>query len=311
MQNSIDPLFKKKYKKSKKNSFPSNKWYDTECKQMRNKVNEFAHNYNIATPEIKTKYRQLTKIYKSLIQRKKRQFQEANRQELNKLLDKDQSTCWQFWNKMKGKNKINNCPTLETFHQYFCEQATPPSDDYFDHENIDNLNITLENNNSAQNNSQSSENLYENICDSVITDEEVLLHIKKLKNNKASGNDGIPSEFYKYAAEKLVVPFGATFNHVFNNGEYPRQWSEGLINALHKKGDHINPDNYRKITINVAMGKIFDSILNARLYFKNEALQLDDPFQFGFTPSSRTTDCVFILLLDTRNPKENPPIYVL
>ena len=39
------------------------------------------------------------------------------------------------------------------------------------------------------------------------------------------------------------------------------------------------------------MGKIFDSILNSRLYFKNEALNLDDPCQFGFTPGSSTTDC--------------------
>ena len=43
------------------------------------------------------------------------------------------------------------------------------------------------------------------------------------------------------------------------------------------------------------MAKIFDSILNARLYFKNEAMTLDDPFQFGFTPARGTTDCVFVL----------------
>jgi len=43
------------------------------------------------------------------------------------------------------------------------------------------------------------------------------------------------------------------------------------------------------------MAKIFDSIINARLYFKNDAMCLDDPFQFGFTPLRGTTDCVFVL----------------
>ena len=43
------------------------------------------------------------------------------------------------------------------------------------------------------------------------------------------------------------------------------------------------------------MAKVFDSILNARLYFKNDAMSLDEPFQFGFTPSRSTTDCVFVL----------------
>ena len=133
------------------------------------------------------------------------------------------------------------------------------------------------------------------ICDNVITKEEVALHIRRPKNNKAAGIDGIPTEFYKYAGEQFITPFCAVFNHIFDKGEYPTQWSEGLINALHKKGNRTDPDNYRKITINVVMGKIFDSILNSRLYFKNEALNLDDPCQFGFTPGSSTTDCVFVL----------------
>ena len=77
--------------------------------------------------------------------------------------------------------------------------------------------------------------------------------------------------------------FSAQSSTISDCGEYPLQWSEGLITALHKKGDPSDPDNYRKITVNVVMGKVFDSILNARLYYKNEALILDDTYQFGFT----------------------------
>ena len=99
------------------------------------------------------------------------------------------------------------------------------------------------------------------ICDSVITEEEVLLHMKRLKNGKAAGIDGIPSEFYKHVTNELAVPFCTIFNYIFDNGDYPSQWAEGLINALHKKS--YNPDNYRKITITVAMAKIFDSTINA------------------------------------------------
>ena len=131
--------------------------------------------------------------------------------------------------------------------------------------------------------------------DSVITEDEVTIHIRKLKNNKASGTDGIPGEFYRHITDELVTPFCAKFNYIFDKGEYPSQWAEGIINALHKKGDQLNPNNYRKITVAVAMAKVFDSILNARLYFKNDAMSLDDPFQFGFTPSRGTADCVFAL----------------
>ena len=77
--------------------------------------------------------------------------------------------------------------------------------------------------------------------------DEVALHLRKLKNNKAAGIDGIPAEFYKYASEKLEVLFCSVFNYILDSGEYPLQWSEGLITALHKKGDPSDPDNYRKI----------------------------------------------------------------
>ena len=149
------------------------------------------------------------------------------------------------------------------------------------------------------------------IYDSPITETEVVLSLKKLKNNKAAGIDGIASEFYKYIADELAMPFCSIFNYIFDKGEYPTQWAEGLINALHKKGDYSNPDNYRKITITVAMAKVFDSILNARLYFKNDAMSLDDPFQFGFTPSRGTTDCVFVLDTIVSHQKvKKKPVYL-
>jgi len=94
---------------------------------------------------------------------------------------------------------------------------------------------------------------------------QVLWHFK----NKAAGIDGIHAEFYKYASEKLVSPFCAVFDYIFDKGDYPIKWSEGLINALHKKGETTDPDNYRKITITAVMAKIFDSVLNVRLYFEN------------------------------------------
>ena len=68
--------------------------------------------------------------------------------------------------------------------------------------------------------------------------------MKKLKNNKATGVDGIPGEFYKFATEELVLPLHTIFNYILEKGDYPSQWVEGIINALHKKGDPSDPDNY-------------------------------------------------------------------
>ena len=297
----IDPVFKKKSVKSTKNKFPTNAWYDNECKLVRKTVNVYAKEHDICIPKYDEQYKYLYKIYRSTIQRKKRLYHKMNREKLYSLQGQSQTTCWKVWNDLTMmSNKPNNQPNLEIFHDYFKGQTHPPDFDYFDQEHMSDIDSHIEQYNKNCTNTGVSPaltdlSLNEQICDSTITEDEVFFHIKKLKSNKASGIDGIPGEFFKFVSDELTTPFCVIFNYILDKGDYPSQWSEGLINALHKKGDPSNPDNYRKITISVAMAKIFDSILNSRLYFKNDAMAIDDPFQFGFTPNRRTTDCVFVL----------------
>jgi exonuclease III len=300
----IEPTFTKKKYKSNKCTFPTNMWFDDECKKLRKLVNSFAKNYDLSIELRKNEYNDLCKSYKQTIQRKKRQFQQINRDNLDKLFCGNQSECWKYWNKLKrSRTNKSGAPNLNQFHEYFLKQSQPPSRDYFDVEHMEYITHALQMSTYACSDPLSCE-----ICDSIITETEVSLHLKKLKCNKAAGLDGIPAEFYKYASERLIAPFCSIFNYIFDKGEYPTLWSEGLINALHKKGDKSDPDNYRKITINVVMGKIFDSILNSRLYFKNEVLDLDDSCQFGFTP---VTDCVFILDTIIRYQKlKHKPLYL-
>ena len=55
------------------------------------------------------------------------------------------------------------------------------------------------------------------------------------------------------------------------------------------------PDNYRKVTVMPYIGKLFESVLNTRMSFKNDVCNDNDPFQVGFRSNSRTTDNIFIL----------------
>ena len=45
----------------------------------------------------------------------------------------------------------------------------------------------------------------------------------------------------------------------------PRQWRDGLIVNIFKKGDREDPGNYRGITLLSVVGKVFCKILNNRL----------------------------------------------
>jgi hypothetical protein len=101
--------------------------------------------------------------------------------------------------------------------------------------------------------------------DFTITESEVRMAIKTLKNGKSSGYDMIKNEMIKYGHNVLTKPLAKLFNLVMNSQYYPQEWSKGRIVSIHKKGDTSNPSNYRGLTISSCVGKLFNCILNNRL----------------------------------------------
>ena len=131
------------------------------------------------------------------------------------------------------------------------------------------------------------------------------------KPGKACGVDGIPSECLLYAADNLDSPLMALFNYVFDNGEYPDEWAEGIINPIHKTGPFIQPDNYRKITVLNALGKLFETVLNSRLNYLRQVCKQEDPFQNGFKNGCSTIDNDFILNgIIEKHRAINKPLYI-
>ena len=130
---------------------------------------------------------------------------------------------------------------------------------------------------------------------STITAEEIKKAIQKLKCRKAAGVGGISAKFYKYGCNELLPALELLLNTFLTNAEYPSRWATGIIHPVYKKGDHGVQDNYRKITVMPCIGKLFESILNNRLSFKNKGSNDNDPYQAGFKTNLRTKDNILIL----------------
>ena len=60
----------------------------------------------------------------------------------------------------------------------------------------------------------------------------------------------------------MVCLLEQLFSVIWREELVPRQWREGLIVNLFKKGDKEDPDNYRGITLLSVVGKVFCKILN-------------------------------------------------
>ena len=124
----------------------------------------------------------------------------------------------------------------------------------------------------------------DDILNSAITEYEIRIAIKDLKNNKAS------------TVSQMMPLYVKLFNVVLDSGIIPNAWTIGVIRPIYKKkGSLADPANYRAITIVSNLGKLFTSILNKRLNKYAENIELITKVQTGFRKGYSTLDNIFIL----------------
>ena len=104
------------------------------------------------------------------------------------------------------------------------------------------------------------------------------------------------NEYIVSSSDKLVKIYEKLFNTILNLGVVPVSWSFGIIKPLYKnKGSMNNVDSSRGITLLSTLGKVFTSLLNARLnQFANE-INLIGIEQAGYRKGQSTTDQFFSL----------------
>ena len=109
-----------------------------------------------------------------------------------------------------------------------------------------------------------SEEAGDAFLDTEIEKSEIAKCVRKFKNNKTGGSDGIVGELLKYGGSGMVDLLEQIFSVIWQE-IVPRQWRDGLIVNIFKKGDREDPGNYRCITLLSVVGKVFCKILNNRL----------------------------------------------
>ena len=82
----------------------------------------------------------------------------------------------------------------------------------------------------------SKQNLKDLDLDNEMKESEIFRCIKKLKNNKTGGGDGIVSELLKYRGVGMVKMLGKLYALTWKEECVPMKWREGLIVSLLKKG---------------------------------------------------------------------------
>lgn len=133
---------------------------------------------------------------------------------------------------------------------------------------------------------------------------EVKEAIGRLVNGKAQGRDSVPNEVYKVAQKGFVAMVRDLLQFIWEKEKVPQDWADGLVVPLHKDGDAQQTGNYRGISLLCTLGKVFCSILDARIKKFCEEVDPDgngeeprlSEEQGGFRPGRGCPDQIFTLV---------------
>ena len=275
-----------RYKPNKKRK--TKQWFTKDCEAMRRNVRALgkAMAKDPANCFIRHNYFLYVKKYKQFAKRTKKEAKQAILDNLMRLEGKDPKMYWDLVKKLRtfdneNDNKISGISPVQIWEHY---------------------NKLLYNKEHSEANNAieeeigkiSNEQFFSNM-DFRISLQEMRLAIKKLKKGKSPGPDGITAEMLLSATPSLENVLHQMFNRIFSEAEFPEDWRRGVIINIHKGGNPFEMNNYRGITLNPILSKVFSIIMNERLnnYIKDN--NIINPAQIGFRPKARTTDHIFVL----------------
>jgi hypothetical protein len=128
-------------------------------------------------------------------------------------------------------DRVLNCPEPETTHDFTHDQCMPT------------LDVELND----------------------ITEKEVEEAVRKLKNGKSAGIDEIQPELLKNGGREMIRVLTHLCNMIWSTGQVPRDWCDGIIIPIPKKGNLGDCNNWRGITLLSIPGKVLASVILRRI----------------------------------------------
>lgn len=103
------------------------------------------------------------------------------------------------------------------------------------------------------------------LCEGDVTLEECTAALHSFSSNKSPGVDGLSFEFYRTFWDCMGPDLVSVLNTSSKIGHLSLSQQTGIITLLYKKGDKLDPKNWRPITLLCTDYKIFSKVLTGRL----------------------------------------------
>ena len=106
--------------------------------------------------------------------------------------------------------------------------------------------------------------------------------IKEMNTPKSVGPYNISTNIFKLSCSVLSKPLIKLINFSFSEGTFPNLLKFANVTPVFKKGDNLDYNNYRQISLISSIGKLIEKIVHKRLYSFLEKNSLLFKQQYGF-----------------------------
>ncbi len=228
----------------------------------RDKTNEIYLNHCASKKNFRKAFRQSEAIYRANLEESIESHSDIDQRQFWYLLRREkkrQKKCNALrdvsGNIVTDENKI-----MEMWKVHFENLGIPSNDVDFDNEfkNFVNNEIT-----SCV---ESAQEMNNNVLSKPVDSEEVESVCKHLKCGKAQDLNGLTYEHFKYAGRSVYLILSLLFNCIIRTETLPTDFVKGVTIPLFKGGkkDPLDRDDYRGITIQNVLCKIYDNIILLR-----------------------------------------------
>ena len=255
----------------------------------------------------------LSKAYNRINRRIKRQIEEFDDQQWQKLADDvcdaEPNKMWHLYNQYKNRNKSIESPSTplitpggslaasdqqkcDEFARYLNSVHQTPDNPLFDTEFKRQIDAEVSNE--------------DNQLDSHSIKPIHLPQFKQLlsetKKHSAAGEDSISYDLMKQCSDNTKQVFCSVINECLLQNVFPRSWKEAKVVMLPKPGRDKNlAGNYRPISLLSALGKMYERYIYAYLMKELNEKNFLNPCQAGFTKGRNSHEHLFCLSQDISN----------
>lgn len=117
--------------------------------------------------------------------------------------------------------------------------------------------------------------------------------IKNLKAKDSSGSDDISTKVIKKISSAILDPLVIMINNSIIEGSFPNRLKKAIVKPIYKKGEHLDTNNYRPISLLPTISKIFEKVMETKLRSFLSSNSVLTKEQYGFQEGLSTVDAIF------------------